>query len=101
MARKKKMDKLSQEVAMAHAAGMSYGRWKAMQEPVKIVKPDTLPEGWKKCEECGKPFKSGKGKKFCDEVCRRTAYDKSGKAMEYVRRYRAKRRAEMAKGELG
>lgn len=92
MARKKKMDKLSQEVAMAHAAGMSYGKWKAMQEPVKIVKPDTLPEGWKKCELCGKPFKPRKGKRFCDEVCVKKAYVKSGKQSEYMRRYKERRK---------
>jgi hypothetical protein len=28
---KKKPDKLAQEVSMAIAAGMSYGKWKAMQ----------------------------------------------------------------------
>ena len=29
-------DKLAQDAAAALAAGMSYGKWKAMQEPVKI-----------------------------------------------------------------
>ena len=32
---KKEPDKLAQDAAAARAANMSYGKWKAMQEPVK------------------------------------------------------------------
>lgn len=91
---KKKPDKLSQEVAMALAANMSYGKWKAMQKPVKPVVNVEIPEGWRKCEYCGKPFKGGKGKRFCDEICRRTAYEKSGKPKEYMKKYRGSKRCD-------
>lgn len=77
MARKKKqMDKLAWENSQALAAGMSYGKWKAMQDPVKIVKKDVVPDGWKVCEYCKKPFKpKTKGKqRFCDLYCREEAY---------------------------
>lgn len=91
MGRRKKMDNLAREAMLAMQAGMSYGKWKAMQEPVAVgEKP--IPDGWQKCEKCGKPFKSGKGKRFCDEICRRTAYDESGKQKEYMRKYRESKR---------
>lgn len=69
---RKKPDKLAQDVSKAIAAGMSYGKWKAMQEPVKVEKE--IPEGWRVCEYCGKPFKKKHGKRFCDMDCRQKAY---------------------------
>lgn len=52
MAKKKEMDNLAKDAAAALAAGMSYGKWKAMQDPVKIEEPnpDEIPEGYKICE---------------------------------------------------
>lgn len=70
---KKEMDKLSREVAQALACGMSYGKWKAKQEPVKIERKE-YPDNWNLCEHCGKPFKPLQGKRFCDIDCRREAY---------------------------
>ena len=66
-------DKLSQEAAMALAAGMSYGKWKAMQNPVKI-EPKKLPIGieTKKCPWCGVEFFSMDNKtKYCSKRCRK------------------------------
>ena len=57
MAKKTEPDKLAQDAAAALAAGMSYGKWKAMQDPVKIYKKQDLEPGWKLCAWCGKPFK--------------------------------------------
>ena len=77
MARKKKqMDKLALENSQALAAGMSYGKWKAMQDPVKIVKKDVVPDGWRVCEWCKKPFKPNKKvqQRFCEIYCREEAY---------------------------
>lgn len=53
-------DNLSRDAAAARAAGTTYGKWKAMQEPVKIV-----PKKEKKnvCLECGNPLR-GQQKKF-------------------------------------
>ena len=69
---RKKPDKLAQDVSKAIAAGMSYGKWKAMQPLVTTEKE--LPEGWKICPQCGKRFKSSQGKKYCEEYCRKMAY---------------------------
>ena len=93
MAKKKKMDKLSWENAHALAAGMSYGKWKAMQEPVKIVPKTESTEGWQPCEYCGTLFKPKKGKRFCCDECRREAYYATGKRAEMMREYREKRKA--------
>ena len=74
--KKKEMDKLSWENAQALAAGMSYGKWKAKQAPVKIEPKPVVPEGWQRCQWCGNPFKAGHGKRFCDNHCREQAYHK-------------------------
>lgn len=85
----KKPDKLSQDVSKALAANMSYGKWKAMQEPVAVgEKP--IPEGWAKCEYCGKLFKKKRGQRFCDLYCRNQAY--STRQKEYNAEYRRKYR---------
>lgn len=95
---KKEMDKLSREVAQALACGMSYGKWKAKQEPVKIVKPE-IPEGWKKCPGCGKVFKPVNGKqRYCDIGCRRESYHEKEKAIKrnYMRRFRENKKEGVA-----
>lgn len=68
------MDNLAKDAKAAMKAGMSYGRWKAMQEPVKVKKG--IPEGWLVCQWCGEPFKpKPKCKmKFCDYFCQQKAY---------------------------
>ena len=100
MARKKKEpDKLAQDAAAALAAGMSYGKWKAMQDPVKIVKK--IPEGWRVCLWCGKAFKpKTRGpQKYCEAVCQsRASYARSRqKNIERVLEWRGRKRAEAAK----
>ena len=72
MAKKNKPDKLAQDVSQAIAAGMSYGRWKAMQ-PIATT-ASKLPDGWRKCEYCRKPFKGVQGKRFCDVTCQKQSY---------------------------
>ena len=75
MAKKKEMDKLAWENAQALAAGMSYGKWKAMQEPVKIVPKTEMPEGWRKCEWCGTWYKpkTKRPQKYCQSYCQLSA----------------------------
>ena len=65
-------DNLSRDAAAARAAGMTCGKWKAMQEPVKIV-----PKKEKKdvCLECGNPLR-GQQKKFCCRECQEINYNK-------------------------
>lgn len=72
MAKKNKPDKLAQEVSQAIAAGMSYGKWKAMQ-PI-VTAGTKIPDGWKRCEYCGKAFKPTQGKRFCDVACQKQSY---------------------------
>ena len=74
------MDRLAMNAMLARKANMSYGKWKAMQEPVK-VKEAPIPEGWQKCEHCGKPFKPANGKRFCDIACRTKSFEPIAKEM--------------------
>ena len=97
MARKKKqMDKLAWENSLALAAGMSYGKWKAMQSPVQIVKQDVVPEGWLVCENCGKAYKpkTKRPQRFCDYTCQEKAYHRNNRKMLNAR---AKERREREK----
>lgn len=75
MADQKQPDRLAVESSMAVAAGMSYGKWKDMQDPAKKV-PLPIPDGWRACEYCGKPFKRVQAKRFCDVFCQRKSYKK-------------------------
>ena len=51
---KKELDKLSLEMIQCErdGFGVSYGRWKATQKPVKI-EPVGISENTPKCPECG------------------------------------------------
>lgn len=69
---KDKPDKLAQDAAKAKAANMSYGRWKALQPIAPTA--NKLPDGWKRCEYCGTPFKGVQGKRFCDVTCQKQSY---------------------------
>ena len=90
MARKKKPDKLAIEAGMAKAAGMSYGKWKAMQQPEKVE--GAIPEGWLVCEHCGRVFKpkTKRPQKYCEVGCQREAWNLAHKESnaKYMREYR-------------
>jgi hypothetical protein len=100
MARKKKLDKLSLDMIQCakDGYGVNYGRWKAQQEQKPPVKDDTLPDGWKLCEYCRKPFKGKSTKRFCDEICRKEAYyyKNRDKIIEITNRCRKNRKAREA-----
>ena len=65
------MDNLARNAMLARQDGVSYGKWKAMQPIVKVEpEKDEIPEGWKRCEVCGKPFKKNGQKLYCDLACR-------------------------------
>lgn len=85
-----KTDKLAQEAAKAMAAGMSYGKWKAMQPRVDVKTP-VIPDGWKTCEYCGKAFKPVQRKRFCDAVCRQEAYKAHLRAAYHQRKLKSGR----------
>lgn len=78
---------------LASQAGMSYGKWKALQPVVPIAtKKEEIPEGWKACEYCGKQFKPRNGKRFCDGECRKAAWDRSAHKKLYMREWRARKK---------
>lgn len=63
--------------------GCHYGKWKAMQEEVIIEKSEALPEGWKICQNCGKPFKPGyhgDRQRYCEYYCQKEAQGRRKKA---------------------
>ena len=62
------MDNLARNALLATQAGMSYGKWKAMQ-PVVVIEKRELPEGVKLCRYCGKEFDSVNNKKYCSSEC--------------------------------
>ena len=108
MAKKKEMDNLAKDAAAAKAAGMSYGKWKAMQyNPVVIKKKEEIPEGWKVCPHCKKPFKPNHGNKqiYCEVTCQREAQKErdiaNGKRQECYRRWKEKKLAEQEGAENG
>lgn len=77
MARKKQPDKLSQEVSMALAAGMSYGKWKALQ-PRMPFRPKEPLESYREftCEHCGCKFirYDAIPRKYCGDRCKDAAF---------------------------
>lgn len=75
MAKKNEIDRLAQESTMAIAAGMSYGKWKALQTPTVIEKPKEKPGIRCVCEWCGKEFiqRDNRRRKYCGDTCRMSA----------------------------
>lgn len=77
--KKKEMDNLAKDAAAALAAGMSYGKWKAIHGDTRCdtqaASEEAVPEGWYICQHCGKPFKpkSRRQQKYCDSVCQQDA----------------------------
>lgn len=69
------MDNLARNCMLAKQAGMSYGKWKALQPIVPIEKKEVIPEDWKKCEYCGKQYMPyRKSQKYCEMYCQKEAY---------------------------
>ena len=67
-------DNLSRDADMALAANMSYGKWKAMQEPVKITpKKNLIKIQTDICAYCGCEFTSNdnRNRKYCGDRCRK------------------------------
>ena len=93
--KKKEPDRLAQDVSAATAAGMSYGKWKAMQNnPVTIEKK--IPEGWQICDYCGKPYKpkTKRPQRYCEAECQRKAqYERDrAKLNQYKKDWRTKQK---------
>lgn len=82
MAKKKEPDRLDIESSAAIAAGMSYGKWKAMQTPT-VKAPEKPKQCFTRhiCEHCGVEFVQfdNRKRKYCGEPCQRAANDKNYK----------------------
>ena len=86
------MDNLARNAMLAKEAGLSYGKWKAMQPIVEIKKPE-IPEGAKKCVGCGKAFVGRNPKqKYCDVTCQKETYRRNHPSYyrEYKKEWRKK-----------
>lgn len=85
MAKKNEPDKLAQDAAAARAAGMTYGKWKALQ-PVVPIEPKLIPPAkeTRRCVVCGVEFVGNvsKRKKYCSIYCSRIANSNKQKARE-------------------
>ena len=78
MAKKKEPTKLELDMIQCEKAGYGchYGAWKATQKPTPIKK-DVIPEGWRACIGCGKPFKPKTPKsrqEYCEVLCQKEHY---------------------------
>ncbi len=74
MAKHNQPDKLSQDASAALAAGMTYGKYMAMKEPMKVAMPKE--RGIRHiCEYCGKEFMQYDRlhRKYCCEEHRKAA----------------------------
>ena len=93
------MDKLSSDAMLARKAGMTYGKWKALQPVVKFERK--IPKDWKVCEFCGKAFMPNqKNQRFCDIGCRTDAYKPKAKA-QYADYYHSVRKERLKKEKEG
>ena len=69
------MDRLAMESAAALKAGMSYGKWKAMQPRVEVdvqgIKTDKKAKAGRTCRSCGKeiPLNANGNRRYCSNFC--------------------------------
>lgn len=82
--KRKKLDRLTRDVLAAEAAGMSYGKWKALhphtpdedEEEEQEMDPDSVVVN---CEYCGERFvksKNNQTRKFCSANCQKNYNNK-------------------------
>lgn len=83
------MDRLAIESDMALKAGMSYGKWKALNKPVEIVMPERKNVMKRTCEYCGDEYWASdrRARKYCGVDCMKKASQK--KLRERMRERRA------------
>ena len=65
----KELDQLTMDSIAAQKAGMSYGKWKALQPIVKVDLPETAPK--RLCKLCGGeiPPEFHKNRTYCSDQC--------------------------------
>ena len=70
------MDNLSTEVSQALSEGLSYGKWKAKQNPIVVKKPEPTDQRLRfNCHYCGKETITRiiRGRKYCSDICKYNA----------------------------
>ena len=97
---KREPDKLAIDMVQCKKDGYGchYGKWKALQKnPLPKKKVNGIPEGWKHCKRCGKPFKPSRASQlYCEAVCqaeRQRERDRK-RHNERQRQYRERKKAE-------
>ena len=93
------MDQLTLDCIAARKAGMSYGRWKALQPRVEVVMPKQEVKEYapkRVCKYCGKEFEvTHNSMLYCDSACK---YE-SNKA-QFRAKYWMKKERMMADGKV-
>ena len=93
------MDNLALNAMLAKKAGLSYGKWKAMQPIVEIKQPE-IPEGSLKCPGCGKLFiKRNKKQIYCEVECQRQTYKRTHREQILAKQRRYAERVKMREKE--
>ena len=72
------MDQLTLDCIAARKAGMTYGKWKALQPRVEVVMPEQeveepeVEKGIPKqlCRTCGKEIVGHANRRYCNDDCR-------------------------------
>lgn len=85
MAQPRVPDQLSLDAAEARKAGMSYGKWKAIQGAQNVQRKD---HDTARCEFCGTLIRLNPKcrRQFCDERCRSEFYNQ--RKREYMQQHR-------------
>ena len=102
----KKMDQLTLDCIAAQKAGMTYGKWKALQPRVEVVIPQEpeLPEDESEvnkeppkrlCRACGKVITTLYRKNYCSDKCQYEGHKANARAC-----YRRKTERMIANGEI-
>lgn len=92
MRKEPKPDHLDETAAAACEAGMSYGKYVALEyerrkrENVQVVELGFAPEGMRLCRKCGKAFKKYRSIAFCSDACR-TGYQQERKCLHRIAVY--------------
>ena len=90
------MDNLARNAMLARQAGMSYGKWKAMQQIVPITEKKASKD-LKVCPWCGEKFTqpTKRNQIYCNVLCQQQAYYENNKKKyaEWQRECRKKKAA--------
>ena len=82
---KKEMDQLTKDCIEAQKAGMSYGKWKAMQPPREKPKQKEEKPSNKRCRVCGTAIPmTSKRMVYCSDECQKKYDYHANRTRKYV-----------------